>query len=85
MEFDRVRCNASLTVWHVKESNARDTGSAAEIGEVARGWLAHTPPERCPSSSHLRLLGELDAPVHVVSGNSTIIVFDGALGTEITR
>ena len=29
--------------------------------------------------------GELDAPLQVVSGNSTIIVFAGALGTATTR
>src|SRR5258708_1512869 len=30
-------------------------------------------------------LGELDAPLQLVSGNSTIIVLDGELGTPITR
>jgi hypothetical protein len=29
--------------------------------------------------------GELEAPLQLVSGNSTIIVFDGALGTDTTR
>ena len=31
------------------------------------------------------LFGELEAPLQVVSGNSTIIVFAGEPGTEITR
>jgi hypothetical protein len=90
VKLDVVRGNPGLrrAVLHVEEP---DAGSRSPFPFRSAKSLdgPGTEPHALVSADLALAIcdffGELDAPLQVVSGNSTIMVLDGALGTLTTK
>jgi hypothetical protein len=87
MELDVVRGNPGLRrpMLYVEEPDARDRCVPFKSAKsLDGGW-----PQAWAIAERARLIcaffAELRAPLQLVSGNSTIIVLAGELGTPITR
>jgi hypothetical protein len=85
MKLDRVRSHPHLAVRDVEEADSGHRRPATEFGEAAGGGLTAGRDDRERALLIFAFFGELEAPLQVVSGNSTIIVLEGALGTDTTR